>query len=171
MRWLAIAMLVLGAMSGCDRPKNLGVPGPIKPGPPAIKVQIGGAPELEKLIAAHKGEVVLVDYWATWCPSCVEKFPHIVELAKKHNGLAVISVSLDDPDKIDSAKEFLAGQDADFEHLLSKDGGSTDSVEAFKLDKGVPHYRLYDRAGTLVKEWGIDTDDMDAAIEAELAKT
>jgi thiol-disulfide isomerase/thioredoxin len=136
-----------------------------------VDVKIGSAAELEKLIASHKGNVVLVDFWATWCSPCVANFPHVVKLSKEHReGFSAIAVSLDDPDDLERVKEFLAAQGAGFEHLLSKDGGSSASMEAFDLDASVPHYRLYDRAGKLVQEWGVDLDGMDAAIAAELAK-
>jgi thiol-disulfide isomerase/thioredoxin len=44
-----------------------------------------------------KGKVVVVDFWATWCPPCVEEIPGYVELQKKHgaDGLVIIGVSFD----------------------------------------------------------------------------
>src|SRR5689334_12829370 len=52
---------------------------------------------LDELIAKHKGQVVLIDYWATWCGPCVENFPHTVALSRKYRdqGLAAIAVSFD----------------------------------------------------------------------------
>src|SRR5262245_11063367 len=66
-----------------------------KPGlsPAAVNVIIGDEKKLAEMIAAHKGHVVYVDFWATWCGPCVEGFPHSVELAHKHKekGLATIA--------------------------------------------------------------------------------
>lgn len=47
--------------------------------------------------AAWQGKVVLVNFWATWCPPCREEIPILVELAEKYkNDLLVIGISVDD---------------------------------------------------------------------------
>lgn len=48
-------------------------------------------------LAEHRGRVVLVDFWATWCRPCVAELPHILETYEKYHdqGLDVVSVSLD----------------------------------------------------------------------------
>ena len=53
-------------------------------------------------IAKHRGKVVLVDFWATWCLPCVEQLPHTLELGQQmaDRGLAVVTVSCDEPDGI-----------------------------------------------------------------------
>jgi thiol-disulfide isomerase/thioredoxin len=122
---------------------------------------------LAELVAAHKGQVVLVDYWATWCLPCVENFPHTIALAKKNReqGLAAIGVSFDRFEDEPKVREFLAQKGADFDNIISQH----DSVgqKAFAdFDVGpLPEYRLYDRQGKLRKKWegGVD--------QAELEKT
>jgi thiol-disulfide isomerase/thioredoxin len=46
------------------------------------------------------GKVVLIDFWATWCPPCIAALPHIKEIAHRFEGrpLVVVSVSFDDDD-------------------------------------------------------------------------
>jgi thiol-disulfide isomerase/thioredoxin len=48
-------------------------------------------------LSDHKGKVVLVDFWATWCPPCRKVIPHLAELHKKYRkkGLVVVGVSVD----------------------------------------------------------------------------
>lgn len=48
--------------------------------------------------ADFKGKVVVLDFWATWCPPCRAEIPGLVALQKKYatQGLSVIGVSLDD---------------------------------------------------------------------------
>lgn len=49
-------------------------------------------------LAAYRGKVVLIDFWATWCVPCREEIPHFVAMQKKYGdrGLAVIGISMDD---------------------------------------------------------------------------
>jgi cytochrome c biogenesis protein CcmG/thiol:disulfide interchange protein DsbE len=49
----------------------------------------------------HHGQVVLINYWATWCGPCREETPGLARLSRElgAKGLAVVGVSLDDGDK------------------------------------------------------------------------
>src|SRR4051794_40155335 len=53
---------------------------------------------IQSLIAKNKGKVVLLNFWATWCPPCAEEFPALVKAytAYKAKGLEVIAISLND---------------------------------------------------------------------------
>ena len=46
----------------------------------------------------YRGQVVLLDFWATWCPPCLESIPTLIELQEKYGeqGFVVLGVSLDD---------------------------------------------------------------------------
>src|SRR5262245_34968320 len=115
------AALVIAATLGCQASAT--VPSAAKSSaalsPAEINLVIGDGKALEAKIAEHKGQVVFVDFWATWCLPCVEGFPHTVSLAKeyKKQGLATIAVSFDQIDDEPKVREFLAKQGADFEHL------------------------------------------------------
>jgi len=48
-------------------------------------------------LSAFRGKIVILHFWATWCPPCLVEFPKLVEAAKgKENILAVLAVSSDD---------------------------------------------------------------------------
>jgi thiol-disulfide isomerase/thioredoxin len=136
----------------------------------------------DEVIADHRGRVVLVDFWATWCGPCVEQLPHTIALARQlgKRGLAVITVSVDDAGESKQVTEFLRRQDAGVAtSLISQFGSSPQSMQAFEITGGaVPHYKLYDRSGQLRHAFGVDPtaksqftpQDIDLAIEQLLAE-
>jgi cytochrome c biogenesis protein CcmG, thiol:disulfide interchange protein DsbE len=57
--------------------------------------QLGGG---EWRLADHRGQVVLVNYWATWCEPCQDELPGLMQVARDSGprGLAVVGVSVDE---------------------------------------------------------------------------
>lgn len=68
----------------------------------AIDFTLVGIDGVEYTLSAQKGNVVLVDFWATWCPPCRVEIPHLKELHKKYSekGLVVWGVGLDEEGKL-----------------------------------------------------------------------
>ena len=134
------------------------------------------APGLEQAIKEHRGQVVLVDFWATWCEPCVKLFPHAAELQQRfrNRGLAVVTVSLDDTADRDTVGRFLADKGATTENFLSSYGVGPEAFTAFGIDDGaLPHLRLYDAEGTLRKTFAsggrmIDPKEIDSVVEGLL---
>ncbi|MGH9460347.1 MAG: TlpA disulfide reductase family protein [Vicinamibacteria bacterium] len=88
------------------------------------------ASEIKDLVHQQSGRVVLLNFWATWCPPCLVEFPEIVAIEKTHRarGLTVISVSADSPKRVESdLLPFLEKHPSDFPIYVMK----TDDVEAF----------------------------------------
>lgn len=94
-------------------------------------------------IKQFAGQVVLVDFWASWCPPCAKSFPFLNSLHQdfQNQGLKVIGVNLDE-DKSDSI-QFLKRYPAQFQ--LATDP-SSQCAEDFKL-KAMPTSYLIDRQG------------------------
>lgn len=137
----------------------------------AAKVSVGDEQALAALVAAHQGQVVFVDYWATWCGPCVEYFPHTVELSRQHKskGLATIGVSFDDAREPKVVSDFLAKHGADFENLICSHDLGPAAFEAFGLEQ-VPHFRLYDRQGKLRHKWDDKPTGVEQKVEELLAE-
>ncbi len=149
--WVGLVCVLCGCEPGAVDSKSAapGAPNVVSVGPPAVR--IADRAELDRVIATHRGKVVLVDFWATWCGPCVQQFPHSVALSSANpDHLAVISVSMDEAEDLERVQRFLQSQNAEFEHLLSKYGVGQEGFEAFAIDDGsIPHYQIYDRDGVL----------------------
>src|SRR5262249_37608865 len=57
-----------------------------------------------------KGRVLVIDFWGTWCPPCVESIPHLKELNEKFGaaGVTIIGVSVDGPPETGGLKNLLS---------------------------------------------------------------
>jgi thiol-disulfide isomerase/thioredoxin len=144
--WLSLCILWgwHGLVSGEEKPLA------------ADKVQVVevDAAGFQAELAKHKGKVVFVDFWATYCAPCIKRFPHTVALQKEfgEKGLVVISFSIDDLEDLDGVKAFLAKQNARFPHLITKFGIGQETAQAFDVT-AVPDFRIYDRQGKLRHRW------------------
>jgi cytochrome c biogenesis protein CcmG/thiol:disulfide interchange protein DsbE len=53
----------------------------------------------------YRGRIVVVDFWATWCPPCLMSIPELVEIQEKYRdkGVTILGISVDVPDSISEA--------------------------------------------------------------------
>jgi thiol-disulfide isomerase/thioredoxin len=128
-----------------------------------VRVHLVTPAEFKKIIAEQIGHVVLVDFWATFCGPCREKFPKTLALAQKYagDGLRVISMSMDSPEPKYKAEvvKFLTQQRSFVTNLENSLDDAETAFEALKIDGGaLPHYQIYDRKGNLFKKFGGDPD-------------
>jgi thiol-disulfide isomerase/thioredoxin len=98
----------------------------------------------------YRGKVLLVDFWATWCPPCMKELPNLLETHKEFadSGFEVVGIALDD-DR-DTLKEFLDDRKLPWVTLWSadKDHQMYDDPLAKKFGvDGIPRTFLVDREG------------------------
>jgi len=86
--------------------------------------------------AALKGKVVLLNFWATWCPPCKLEIPWFIELKKKYSGqgLEILGVSIDD--HAPELKAFAAQYKMNYPVLVGLDHDAL--LEAFDAVESVP---------------------------------
>lgn len=146
---MIVIALWMGFWIGCDRPSPIRVAS--KEPHPEVTLELGNRETFQAMLEKHRGKVVLVDFWATWCLPCTIEFPHSVERSQRFgsNGLSVISVSMNEPADREEVLAFLQRSNASFDNLLTEYGAGSAFVDAFDLRGDLPLYRLYDRKGVL----------------------
>ncbi len=102
--WLSMALvfaLLVGAIVMGFVEKDTAFPNATPAPGFAFERFAGGKVDSEDL----KGRVVMLDFWATWCPPCVEEMPMLVKVAKEYEakGVTFVAVSHDDPETATAA--------------------------------------------------------------------
>ncbi len=95
---------------------------------------------------ALKGKVVVVDFWATWCPPCVHEIPGYVNLQKKYadRGLVIVGLSVDQQGAA-VVTPFALKQKINYPLALATE----EIVNAFGGIEGIPTTFLIDREGNI----------------------
>ena len=109
-------------------------------------------PALKAFLDSPKGEVVLVDFWATWCPPCVAALPDLEKLAAKYKDqhLRVVLVSFDDPEDAPAVRDAITKAGVPFGSYLLKPADRAAVVKDMHPDwKNIvlPASFIFDRAG------------------------
>jgi thiol-disulfide isomerase/thioredoxin len=132
------------------------------------------------VVAAARPDVLVVDIWASWCISCIERFPEMVTMAERFSGKGVsfLTLNLDDPkdeEGIAWSNDFLARIGAEFPNYHLQEN-LTQSFEALDL-LAIPVVLIYDGEG--VERYRLTNDnpneqfdkaDVEAAVQALLAE-
>lgn len=114
-------------------------------GRPAPNLQLVDLEGRSVSLASLRGKVVIVDFWATWCPPCVMEVPTFKKLQTTYRdkGLEIIAISLDE-DKRDLA-EFIRKNDLTYTVVL----GDENLAEKFGPLTGLPMTYFIDRKGRI----------------------
>lgn len=116
-------------------------------------------------LADLRGRVVLIDFWASWCPPCIAMLPDVQNVYAKYRtqGFEIVGISLDK--KRGDLTRFLSSNDMPWIHLYEN---KEELADRYKV-VGIPKTFLLDRSGT-VAAVDLDGESLEAAI-VRLLKT
>jgi thiol-disulfide isomerase/thioredoxin len=153
-----LGLLVLLPLAGCGGGTQE---------PPQVGRSAGNlAPEVEGVdvngrtikLSSYRGQVVLVDFWATWCGPCKIEIPWFIEFQKKYgkDGLQVVGVSVDDT--VDKLKPYVANARMNYVVLQGLDHDEVQ--DAFGPMFGIPVTAIISRDGRIcAKHVGLSSKD------------
>lgn len=102
-----------------------------------------GLKDLTSIVAQNKGKVVMLNFFATWCPPCREEIPDLVSLAPKYEGkVVVIGLSVDED--ASALPAFLKRLKVNYPVYRANE----DVIRAFNV-RTIPHNVFYGKNGRL----------------------
>lgn len=141
--FVGMAALLVGCDSGADSPPGIGEPFPEYAAP----MLDGDTVRLSNL----RGEVVLLNVWATWCPPCRREMPALEQLHRdlKQRDFQLVGVSIDAEGSVDDVRAFV--QEIGVTYTILHDPASR--IIALLGAPGIPATYLIDGEGRLVAKW------------------
>lgn len=98
-------------------------------------------------LSEHRGRVVLVNFWATWCAPCREEIPGFVRLANSRRDLDITGIAMDEGD-VGGVRQFVKAAEVTYPILLPP--ASSPFASAIQ---SLPTTFLVDKEGRIAKEY------------------
>ena len=166
--WAALLLLALGTGGAAwDLRRNWAQVRPVGPGDPFPPLQLQGLDHADVDLALHRGHVLLVDFWATWCAPCVASMPHLAGLQQRFGaqGFEILAVNIE-PENTAFVRTFMQTHALPFAVFMDADGSLQQRLHVSVY----PTSFLIDASGVLRKIYygPADPQELAAAVQALL---
>ena len=108
-------------------------------------------PDGEKVtLSDYSGKIILLDFWATWCPPCIKSIPDLISIQNKYKGdLVVIGISMDHPSlNNDNLLQFIKKHSIDYSVVVGTQKVASDYGDI----QAIPTLFIIDREGRIINE-------------------
>jgi len=143
------ALILLPNPSVPASPTKVELNAPARVSYPAPDIQLNDIKGNPVSLADYRGQVVLVNNWATWCPPCREEMPILNGYFRDHQHQDFILVAIDAGDPADMVSDFVASYGMDFSVWLDP---SSSALNNFR-NNYLPSSYLIDRQGQVIRVW------------------
>lgn len=115
-------------------------------------------------LAGQKGKVLLIDFWATWCPPCREGIPGLKKFYAKYKdrNFEILGISLDD--KAKTAAKYIQKHEMNWLHAATSNGWMDPTARFYNVHS-IPSYWLIDKKGIL-RDFGYHLRDKETLKQA-----
>jgi thiol-disulfide isomerase/thioredoxin len=112
---------------------------------PSASAAAGGSLPLDR----HRGEIVVLNFWATWCEPCRKEIPLLVRLQREYGrrGVRIVGASIDEPEDRDVAERFVRDRGVNYPVWY---GHTAEDMKPLGLATAIPATAIFDREGTRV---------------------
>lgn len=123
---------------------------PVKVSFPAPELTLMNTQGISHSLADYRGQVVLVNLWATWCPPCKEEMPALQAFYDKYREQGFVVIAINDGDPTADVLQFVKDYQLTFPVWLDPTYIATE--QAFKT-LSLPSSFVIDRTGTIQLQW------------------
>lgn len=153
MRRIFMCCLILSAtvliMAGCKKKEEVAGVAEVRENSPAPQITVNSLTNVPLKLSDLKGKVVLLNFWATWCPPCREEIPSMMKLNSAMAGkpFQMVAVSIDEGG-VPEIEAFFKSSGYSLPTYTDPGG---EAAKTYGIT-GVPESYLIDKNGILVKK-------------------
>jgi peroxiredoxin len=162
---VAVAAAIAGALYHNAKPLGIGQPADPDAASRLLALTLPDLENKSRTLSEWRGKVMVVNFWATWCPPCRDEIPGFIDLSRKYADKEVqfVGISIDSADKV---KVFAEENHIGYPLLIGESGAMSLAPVFGNRSMGLPFTVILDRSGAVhqVRIGRLDKPDLDAIL-------